>query len=434
VFLLGNNEIFSMKMKRLLLGLGKKENESDRHDSFEPAQVLKRGISLVLQAKEESARFGQTGLAKNHEAPAHDEDIAIPETLEVVESVEIRTADSLIPFMDEKDPEIRLAAIAGLGEIGDPRAIEVLKEALKASGWEERRVIAASLSQLGWEHEKNENGLLYCLAVGDWQACASIGKFVVPQLIEALRSSGDKEVCVTSALALGVIGDYRITEPLIRALQDPNAEVRQAAALSLGRAKRRKAAEPLFEALVDVDNTVAQAARTALIEIGEAGLEPLTAALKDGDEERRMRAARLLSLMGDTKELQGSLQRFLLYALKDGDKWSRIRMASALGEIRKEWAVKPLIEALYYYGVRASAREALMMIGETAILPLNSALHHRYIVVRKTAAEILGQIGDERSMKPLQGALNDKDWNVREAAQEALELLRSKGVSEEGIA
>jgi len=41
-------------------------------------------------------------------------------------------------------------------------------------------------------------------------------------------------------------------------------------------------------------------------------------------------------------------------------------------------------------------------------------------VVRQTAAEVLGEIGDARAVEPLLAALRDEDSDVREAAAEAL--------------
>jgi HEAT repeat protein len=437
---LGNYGIVSAIIRQLLGGDSKWDEGTDGLDPFDRGEVIRMGPSLVLEAKEESTRAGQAAGVRDETAivvedyamePCREDETPSPNLLQDIAGTEIRTADSLAPFTNDKDPEVRQAAIIGLGEIGDPRAVDVLKEALKAADWQERRVIAGALSQLGWEYEKNEAGLLYCLARGDWQACATIGKFALPHLISALQSDDDAEVRVSSALALGAIGDYSVTEPLIHALKDAHAKVREAAATSLGRAKRRKAAEPLFEALEDLDPGVVSAAGSALIEIGEASLEPLVAALRDHDGDRRARAVAMLFAVGDIPELQGSLQRILISALSDSDKWSRIRTASALGDISKEWAVKPLIEALYYYGVRESAREALVKIGNPGITPLIGALRHRHIVVRRAAAEILGEIGGARSLKPLEAALRDKDWCVREAAQSSLSSLKSRGITED---
>ena len=48
------------------------------------------------------------------------------------------------------------------------------------------------------------------------------------------------------------------------------------------------------------------------------------------------------------------------------------------------------------------------------------------VFVRREAAEVLGKIGDARAVEPLTKALKDKDWNVQEAAKEALDKIKAK--------
>lgn len=447
---MANYGIFSAKVREFLLSRTLKreaetQNELMNDIPFEPrGATIKKDSSLVLQAKEESAdrhavitiyEPGKTGADGTlTEVPREEESPARPRELDVLEKFTFtRTADALIPFVDDKDPEVRRAAIAGLGEIGDPRAIETLKEALKYADWEERRIIAKALSDLGWEYERNETGFLYCIAVGDWEKCGEIGRFVLGPAISILKSSPDEESRENAALVLGLIKDYRAVDPLVDCLGNDTPRMRKVAAAALGSLGRRRAVEPLIAALENSDEGVSEAAREAIIRIGEGAIEPLVGGLKDHDENRRRNAIRVLDMMGDIAELQPFLCRVLISDLKDGDKWARIRTASALGDIRKEWAVKPLIEALYYYGVRDAARSALVKIGETGMDSLVAALRHRHISVRKAVAEILGEIGDSRSIKPLEAALKDKDWCVREAAQASLDSLKARGIETDSV-
>jgi|GEM_PF-2850022 len=422
-----------------LLNRGRKDSGAQARnevgDPFEIGRaVVKKGPSHVLEAKEASMKA--LHLAPVNEQPTmplDDTAAELSKEEDIATSEPTRTADALTPFISDMDAGVRRAAIAGLAEIGDPGAIEALKEALATADWEERRLISKALNELGWEYEKNESGLFYCLAMADWGSCAEIGKFAVPPLISILETSLDVGACKTAALTLGLTEDYRAIDPLIKALKNNSPEVREAAASALGCLKRRKGAEPLIASLEDSEKMVREAACEALIQIGEGSIEPLVAGLKDQDETLRDNAVCVLDRMGDIRELQPLLERALTSALRDADRWARIRTASALADIHKEWVVKPLIEALYYYGVREAARAGLLQIGEVGMAALLAALRHRHIVVRKAAAEIVGEIGDVRSLKPLEAALRDKDWCVREAAQAAIDSLQDRGITADSV-
>jgi HEAT repeat protein len=116
----------------------------------------------------------------------------------------------------------------------------------------------------------------------------------------------------------------------------------------------------------------------------------------------------------------------LIEALRNGDRKPDrcIRAAEALGKIG-EPAMEPLIKALRdrRVVVRRNAAEALGEIGDArAVDPLVKVLGDRNSDVRTTAAKALGKIGDERAVEPLIKALSDDydDWGVRERAARAL--------------
>jgi HEAT repeat protein len=73
--------------------------------------------------------------------------------------------------------------------------------------------------------------------------------------------------------------------------------------------------------------------------------------------------------------------------------------------------------------VRQKAAEALGKIGEPAVEPLIGALRDENRLVRRRAAEALGEIRDARAVEPLIGALRDRDSWVRRRAAEALEKI-----------
>ncbi|MBC7248316.1 MAG: HEAT repeat domain-containing protein [Actinobacteria bacterium] len=340
---------------------------------------------------------------------------------------------ALEPLLDDEEHAVREEAVAALRAIGGVHAARILKEALKSGDWERRKAVARALHELGWKEDQGEASALYHVAMGEWEQAARMGRRAVPALVSALQSSGDESLREGAAAALGRVGDQAAVQALIDALRDIHPRVRKAAARSLGGMGRRKAVEPLIEALEDPDEEVRREVVEALVRIGSAAMQPLVAALKEGSVTLRMRAAEVISRFYQSREMEPLVNAFLVSLLKEGDVWARARTATILGEIGEPWAVGPLIEALYFFNVREAARKALVRIGEPAVAPLIAALRHHHIAVRKAAADVLREIGDERAVNPLLSALKDRDWEVREAARAALAAIERRGRGKEGI-
>jgi|Deesub1362A_J573_1020465.scaffolds.fasta_scaffold02086_3 HEAT repeat protein len=174
------------------------------------------------------------------------------------------------------------------------------------------------------------------------------------------------------------------------------------------------------------------------------------------DEKRRVReaAARALGERGDRRAVP-----HLIQALNDKSAKVRGAAAWALGCIGDEQAVPHLIQVLddKRWEMRAQAVEALGRIGDKSALPhLIRALNDRKSAVRMQAASVLGQLGDKRvvphlvqaldsnkgrvllkigwalgrleALSALVGALDDRRWQVREAAVVGLGEIGKKAV------
>ena len=340
----------------------------------------------------------------------------------------------------KKDWKVRTAAARALGDIGAP-AVEPLIAALKDNGLSGVREAAAEA--LG--------------KIGDPRA--------VEPLIAALKD-GNSDVR-KAAEALGKIGDPRAVEPLIAALIHGLSYYREAAAEALVKIGA-PAVEPLIAAL---KGSGMRKAAEALVKIGAPAVEPLIAALKDGDFDVRKAAAGALGEIGwkPDKGEAGALYLIargkwdecvkigapavepLIAALKDGNSDVRKAAAEALGKIgwkpdkseagahyliaQGKWdecvkigapAVEPLIAALKGRDsdVRPAAG-ALAKIGAPAVEPLIAALKDPNSDVRKAAAGALGVIGDARAVRPLIAALEGS--GMRQAAVNALVRLNNEG-------
>ena len=103
------------------------------------------------------------------------------------------------------------------------------------------------------------------------------------------------------------------------------------------------------------------------------------------------------------------------------------KAATALGKLKHPSVVEPLIKTLEEGKAFESniAVEVLGIIQDVrAVEPLINALKNdESLINRGAVAEALGKIGDPRAVDPLIATLKDKDWNVRESAAEALEQL-----------
>lgn len=80
-------------------------------------------------------------------------------------------------------------------------------------------------------------------------------------------SQGIKELRISAAKVLRVVGGERAVEPLIQALEDSEWRVRAEAAKALGYIRDERAVKPLFQALNDKHKYVRAVAKRALIKI-----------------------------------------------------------------------------------------------------------------------------------------------------------------------
>ncbi len=143
------------------------------------------------------------------------------------------------------------------------------------------------------------------------------------------------------------------------------------------------------------------------------------------DHDVRIEAAIALGEIRDERAVEP-----LIEALKAD--WILVAKAAwALGEIGDVRAVEPLIPALegeLSTEATLPAKGALIKIGGAAVTGLIQALKNEDSNVRERAAEVLGEIGDKRAVEPLAEALQDWDPAVSGAAAEALEGIGEPAV------
>ncbi|MFA5100152.1 MAG: HEAT repeat domain-containing protein, partial [Candidatus Omnitrophota bacterium] len=242
-------------------------------------------------------------------------------------------------------------------------------------------------------------------------------------LIELLRSE-DPSVRYLAIQELGSLGDVRAVEPLIALLYTSiNRDEEISAINALGALKDPQAVEVLNVKLQYSDEwrVRAYAAKALGLINDPLCVEPLIRALSsDRDSDVRNHIVESLVNLGPLSvppmidRLSG---RFLPL--------TRMRAVIVLGKIRDPSALKPLIYALgdELYEASSAVIDAIAQYGPSAVTPLLRAF--RVKKLRKCIIQTLGDINDDRTVKPLIAALQLEDNDVRSAALKALGMKRA---------
>jgi HEAT repeat protein len=303
-----------------------------------------------------------------------------------------RAVEPLIATLKDKYFKLRQTAAWALGYIGDARAVEPLIAVLKdeEKDLDLQWAAAWALERLGWKPDQGENGAWYWIAKRDWEKTVALGFSAVEPLISVLKGA------------------------------DVDGDARQAAASALGKIGDTRALEPLIAALKNVINGVRQAAAEALGNIGDArALEPLIAVLKKKEadwEEKysyvRPAAARALGNIRDSRAL-GSL----ITALKDGNKSVRQAAVGALEQLG--WKPDQGEDGAWYWIAKRDWRNAVAL-GPPAVEPFITVLKDEDLNICQAAAVALGKIGNGWALEPLIAALKDGRDDMRLAAADAI--------------
>src|SRR5438132_1403935 len=302
--------------------------------------------------------------------------------------------EPLVTMLKSQDATARRMAAEALEQLADPRSADAWIEAM---GDPTLRVIASrSLKHIAELRERIEgilNGLrdiedtvaLEEARVGVVMNLIALGRPAVADLLVALEDE-HWMVREVAAQALGLIGELRAVEPVLRtakgggpgcpdrgrhrmsgetdrrieqllaALRDDNEALRDHAVASLGQLGAA-AIERLINLFADEDRVIREAARQAVVQVGAGAVPALLESLRDDDWAVREQAAVALGSLNDERAIPP-----LIAAVKDRDGAVRQAAVLALEKLRDPRAVDGLIEALLDQTVREAAARALKKI------------------------------------------------------------------------
>ena len=198
------------------------------------------------------------------------------------------------------------------------------------------------------------------------------------------------------------VGDQELTEPMQEVVLEEE--------------KVKDEIDIQIDLLKDPDWVVRREAAITLGEMGdERCVEPLAAALRDGDWQVREVAIEGIGQIGSPAV------DVLLKLLRDWD--VRKSAIMALGKIRDERVLEPLMQQLRNDEFMEDATDALVNLGEPSLPGLIKALKDKEELVRKQAVIALGRIKSPEAIDPLIEMLQNKDWFTRLTAAAALEAI-----------
>jgi len=184
------------------------------------------------------------------------------------------------------------------------------------------------------------------------------------------------------------------------------------------------AVEPLAGRLKSRDDYVRRLTIRCLGEIGSArAIEPLLPYAKHDDFRTRSGVMAALGLIGDQRAGQT-----VIAGLFDSDELVATAAAVACGKIKSGIDPIALIEVLDhpYYGVRYSAMNSLVELGEVSIKSLKLYVQsgQDYLSLGY-AIEALGKVGSNKALKIIQATLKSGNWEIRAFSAEALGEIKS---------
>jgi HEAT repeat protein len=259
------------------------------------------------------------------------------------------------------------------------------------------------------------------VSLGRFGRAEAIDEIVKPKIFRSAHSN----IRWAAVAAVGKLGDYRVIDHLMRAVEDPEWIVRTQAVAELMSKVRDiiakhdvRLARVLIHMLSLDNEEIVPLAIEGLQEMGPGTLHPLHDALHNTSPTIRANAARALGRMASHASAP-----FLIELLYDENAGVRARAAEALGLVGERAAVEPLVQKIQddVEKVQDAAVAAVVRFGKQATIPLLNALgREKDKFAQRALIRSLGLIGDPKSAPALINYLRSSYFIVRQSAIGAL--------------
>lgn len=242
-------------------------------------------------------------------------------------------------------------------------------------------------------------------------------------LRQALRMP-DANIQQLACLGIGALGDGEAINDLEAMLSSPERKVQLAAGLALGALGTDAALELMAHGLVNGSPELRRAIAEALAALPGEGHAILRDGIEDADVELRR------SVVYGLSRVQAPWALSTLYRAMVGDAQWYVRSAAeeafmnARSPDRAGPRMYPEADSLRWLAEWTAERGESVPAGPNAREVLIQALQEGDPLYKATAAKTLGELGHLPALKPLYGALRDRDDTVRSAAYAALAELQ----------
>lgn len=377
---------------------------------------------------------------------------------------ELEQLQDVAERLSDGSEEVRYKAVNELYAVDSPGTVQVLIAAVGDSSY---RVREKALQKIcSYPGEKIFPRLETYLRDGEnadfrtaaMEAFPRYGKEATPYLLQLLKDY-DEEIRTFATVMLGDIKDVSTVDSLLEVLEDTDENVRHAAAESLGKIRDTRAVEALIKCL-EQDFWVKYPAIIALGNIGDPSATKSLAGLID-DEMLRLVVVEALGKIGDVSaipvladvisnqdvsirnetiasfvKIQSRVQReivpdgkplpsikkcldndelikHLLDSLRSSDLEVLRNAVIALGWLKEERAIKPLIELLYDYELEEYVVGSIVSIGEAAISALIEGLENPDPRIKTSLLSCIGWMDNFEGIKACIPCLRDENPEVR---------------------
>lgn len=255
-------------------------------------------------------------------------------------------------------------------------------------------------------------------------ACLKGGPKAVDGLIQVL-GDGSPPLKVEAAKMLARIGDPRAGAPLVGLLNQEGEAVREAGVAALQHMAGTldsDAAAALTELLKHED---LKPVVINLLGMIPTAIGPLSAMLRDQDEQTRLTAATILEQLLDPRSADALVEALGDPVIQDIASRTLKRLGAVRDRIDEVFGeLSRVDEPELREGARQDAVLKLHGIGRPGVETFIEYLDDEDWVVREAAADLLGKIGDFRAVEPLMERLrSDTDTGVKEIAVKSLGLI-----------